>query len=814
MRDTTMRVWIFLLWICLASTGVPAGASSGADVKYVDLVCVVDQSVSLKWTDSEALRFDALEIVPFLSEIGHFRGCLIGFAGAVHFYTPAEDNVGKMSPMSEFKDAIYRLRGADMEKFTDLKAGLEAAFRTLQAREEQRRAYILLFTDGEPEIAIPAGRGYAGTMEEYRKQLDQLVERCGRAGYKIFALAFSSGVDLELLSRMAEKTGGSVLGAESPAGIAPALSNLLTADRVIGQSLTEDVDLRGRAFETEVEVGRYDLGVRVEVYKKRATQQRAVILLTDPDGRRAKPPKVKVLQNRIVSLASLTRDQHTGSWPGKWTVTVSAPDVGGVDIKISRPMGLMIEVLAPPLGNNVYRKKVPFSVMVETLSPLASLEGIGIAAALNGPEGRDETVRLQGVDNRRWEGVYWFPETGHYSLSFRVKRDEVIVTSKQWAAFEGHRVDVRVGAESDPAPAWLAAGEEAEQSFTVAASDLPEVSYVRYRVGEWTGLPEELTAAPEPETVTLEPDANGDARKAFRLTLRAEAPLPEGKITFEARLVPEEILLEAAPSAPPQLKEAMALAFRVGPIQGVPIISLSSRESSLYEGQPIRFVCEADRPTNLPPEVRVKVELQSLSGTGFRDLGAQVLAETGGRYEGRWQRTEPGRYRFALQETKRFRAGGSDLIVEVQPARYLVTGGECRITEEERETGKTVRVILAARDLYRERRARVEIEPHPGLTIRGVPSSLVLSPSGGKAEAAVMVSVIPAGQLPPGFGGWRLPGRVFDPETDHELAEFVLLVKGPAPRWPFVCAVAGVLAAAIVVVVLVRRRSKRIRDSS
>ncbi len=168
---------------------------------------VIDTSGSMNQTDPGMLRRRVADVFIEMLNPDDYLGIVI-FNSEVALVVPLV-RMESEEVRASFKESIQdRLEGsAD----TDYTAALSVAENQLDTiNDSDARKLIIFLTDGQPDpdpINITSG---SQAMESYMNGLWTRANSLSEKGYPVYSIGFSDGIDVEVLNRIAEETGGDV----------------------------------------------------------------------------------------------------------------------------------------------------------------------------------------------------------------------------------------------------------------------------------------------------------------------------------------------------------------------------------------------------------------------------------------------------------------------------------------------------------------------------------------------------------------------------------------------------------------------------
>ncbi|MCR3956869.1 MAG: VWA domain-containing protein [Gudongella sp.] len=168
---------------------------------------VIDTSGSMTGTDPDMLRRRVADIFIEMLNPDDYLGMVV-FHSEVTLAVPPQ-RMESQAVRDSFRESIQdRLQGtAD----TDYAQALLAAENQLDGIEDsEARKLIIFLTDGRPDpdpVNVPPG---SQQMESYMDTLWTRTASIGEKSYPVYSIGFSEGIDVEVLNRIAEETGGDV----------------------------------------------------------------------------------------------------------------------------------------------------------------------------------------------------------------------------------------------------------------------------------------------------------------------------------------------------------------------------------------------------------------------------------------------------------------------------------------------------------------------------------------------------------------------------------------------------------------------------
>jgi len=166
-------------------------------VEHVAVILILDDSGSMKASDSTNLRYTAAQLFVALLDEGDA-------VGALHFSStsrPITQGVEAIASSGDKIRLIDQLTAPVPEGFTDMKAAFEEAQQMRQTIDETGyRPVVIFLTDGKPEIPQP----YSGYE-------DEALQAAHNIGTPILSISLTSAARSSFLNRVSSETGGRVI---------------------------------------------------------------------------------------------------------------------------------------------------------------------------------------------------------------------------------------------------------------------------------------------------------------------------------------------------------------------------------------------------------------------------------------------------------------------------------------------------------------------------------------------------------------------------------------------------------------------------
>ncbi|EHQ90914.1 vWA domain-containing protein [Desulfosporosinus youngiae] len=271
---------VFLVTICLN----PVTARSSSDdhnQAVINLVIVLDRTGSLQHSDPNRLSQEAAKLI---IDLMVQKGSKIGLVQYTDKVTDRLD-ITDLNGQGEKNKLKYYLDGLGMPKgqSTDISSGLKEGVLMLSGLKTLENPVIILLTDGKNDFD-----GSDRTPDISRRDLEQALETARNKEIPVYAIGLNAdgSVDQDMLSYIAEKTGGKSYIVDKADDLPNVISNVYT-DALGGKllSLEPDRTAWSENFDTysfdvtNSSVAEADLVIR--------SDQDVQVKLIKPDGREA-----------------------------------------------------------------------------------------------------------------------------------------------------------------------------------------------------------------------------------------------------------------------------------------------------------------------------------------------------------------------------------------------------------------------------------------------------------------------------------------------------------------------------------------------
>lgn len=304
---------ISLLLLC-AAFSVGFAADSEPNNNRFNVVIVLDSSGSLKNTDPDGLRFEAIsQFVNLLAESGNYLGTVV-FSTDVKSDTPLT-----LIESQDDKNSIVESIDVGIGGYTNIGKALSTAVDLIEANGDNGLPSIIMFlSDGNTEMP---------SDEEYDVSLDEkamAIQRAREDGISVYSVCLNknSNADVSEMEQISSATGGEfveVNNAEDLCDVFNTFYNLIYGTSTI--TIVDEVFPADGKVEKTFEIP----GVGVEEVNIIVYGKTSSISLINPDGNDSGITPIEV--------GTLSMLKITDAIPGEWKIITTG--VPGDQIKIN-----------------------------------------------------------------------------------------------------------------------------------------------------------------------------------------------------------------------------------------------------------------------------------------------------------------------------------------------------------------------------------------------------------------------------------------------------------------------------------------------
>lgn len=276
---------------------------ANAQTTKLDVVFVLDASISMRDSDPQNLRYEAIRLYMDMASAEGNRIGIVAYGGEV----VGEKELTDISSEESRNDIIQYLNSLSLVHYTDTGIGLQKALEVLEAsgNDEDTKKAVILLSDGknEPERSLDQCTSDTSAALEYAR---------GK-GYPIYTIGLNADgtVDSDLLNSLSASTGGKSYITSQASDLNSILQEIYTANT------TSKIIDTGASFDS----GNVSAAIQIpndsvnEAIITVMHTQPVTMSLTDPSGAAVNLPSegVSISESTTYSIIKLSNPSQ-GTW--------------------------------------------------------------------------------------------------------------------------------------------------------------------------------------------------------------------------------------------------------------------------------------------------------------------------------------------------------------------------------------------------------------------------------------------------------------------------------------------------------------------
>lgn len=331
-RNFSAVLAVIILSTLLFSTAVFANSSDSSYNRF-NVIFVTDASGSMKKSDSEDLRFDAIDLfINLLAEKGNYLG---GIAFSTKILSRMEPKA--IDSAADKKEVSDMLRGVPVSGWTNTGEALSAAVEDLvKSGNPDYPSVIVLLSDGNTEM---------GTDEETEASLElkaEALQAARESGAAIYSVCLNNNgeADIKEMEQISNATGGTFMEVEKAEDLQEVFNTFY--DLIYG---TSTILLGDEEFpESGVIEKPFDIpGIGVEEINIIVYGKTSILEVIKPDGTTSSA--------EISEKKMFTTVKATDIVPGTWMVRASGVPKDRIKINMVYNTNLGVDVSTEPSGS-------------------------------------------------------------------------------------------------------------------------------------------------------------------------------------------------------------------------------------------------------------------------------------------------------------------------------------------------------------------------------------------------------------------------------------------------------------------------------
>jgi len=302
---------IFMIFIFVVFSFFSINHEVNAQPTKLDVVFVLDASISMQDSDPQNLRYEAIRLYMDMASAEGNRIGIVAYGGEL----AGERALTDISTVQSRNEIIQYLSSLNMIEYTDTGIGLKKAMEVLESsgNEQGTKKAIILLSDGKNVPERPLAQCVSDT--------NAALEHAKEKGYPIYTIGLNADgtVDSDLLNGLAVSTGGKGYITSQASDLYSILQEIYTANttsKIIDTGTSSDSD--NVSAEIQIPNESVDEAIITVLHTQPVT-----MALTDPSGAAIAIPSdgVSLSESTTYSLIKLSNPSQ-----GTWTLNVLSAD--------------------------------------------------------------------------------------------------------------------------------------------------------------------------------------------------------------------------------------------------------------------------------------------------------------------------------------------------------------------------------------------------------------------------------------------------------------------------------------------------------
>lgn len=300
---------VFIMFICIVISFFSINHTANAQSKKLEIVFVLDASISMQDSDPQNLRYEAIKLYMDMASAQGNRIGIVAYGGEL----AGEKALTDISTAQNRNEIIQYLSSLSLIHYTDTGIGLKKALEILESygNDKNTKKAIILLSDGKNEPERPLDQCTADT--------NTALEHARGKGYPIYTIGLNADgtVDSDLLNSLAARTGGKGYITSQASDLNSILQEIYTANttsKIIDTGTSSGSDNATAA----IQIPNESVGEAIVTVLH---TQPVTMALADPSGAAVAIPSdsVSLSESATYSLIKLINPSQ-----GTWTLDVSS----------------------------------------------------------------------------------------------------------------------------------------------------------------------------------------------------------------------------------------------------------------------------------------------------------------------------------------------------------------------------------------------------------------------------------------------------------------------------------------------------------
>lgn len=402
------RLFLIMLIIVIQALYIPRVQAESVSHSNLDTVFLLDSSGSMKESDPEEIRIEAIKMFLDMSEDSGNKFGLVAYSDNI----VREHSLDAVNSKADKENIKNMINGIQLGQKTDTGMGLKEAVSLMDnGHESGHRPVIILLSDGKNDPAR--------SMADSEKDLNSAIQTAKNKGYKVYTIGlnYDGTVDKAQLSNISESTGGKSYITNTAADLPKILTDIYADNSKVKVQDGGSITANGAFQDVKINIPNSDVA------------EANISMLS------SKPLEIKLEDNKGKEVALPSQDAYVSTSKKYTLLKILKPEKGDWTLKVKGVNGDNIKV------NFVYNYDLTVGTSISPTS-IKKGDSINVSAYLmsNGQKVSDKSV-YNGVNAKLiiknlkdnsikesnltknandYTGKYKFDTQGNYEVSVKL----------------------------------------------------------------------------------------------------------------------------------------------------------------------------------------------------------------------------------------------------------------------------------------------------------------------------------------------------------------------------------------------------------
>ncbi|WP_234124435.1 vWA domain-containing protein [Clostridium hydrogenum] len=312
------RLFLIMLIIVIQALYIPKVQAESVSHSNLDTVFLLDSSGSMKESDPEEIRIEAIKMFLDMSEDSGNKFGLVAYSDNI----VREHSLDAVNSKADKENIKNMINGIQLGQKTDTGMGLKEAVSLMDnGHESGHRPVIILLSDGKNDPAR--------SEADSEKDLNSAIETAKSKGYKVYTIGlnYDGTVDKALLANIAESTGGKSYITSTAADLPKILTDIYADNSKVKVQDGGSITANGAFQDVKINIPNSDVA---EANISMLSSKPLEIKLEDNKGKEVALPSqaAYVSTSKKYTLLKILKPEK-----GDWTLKVKG--VNGDNIKVN-----------------------------------------------------------------------------------------------------------------------------------------------------------------------------------------------------------------------------------------------------------------------------------------------------------------------------------------------------------------------------------------------------------------------------------------------------------------------------------------------